>query len=154
MKQMRVSMSTQEKVNQVLRMMYDVLDVGRLFGKAEAYQYMFDLLKKSHFITSNPKLMLNTICLSLDSGSDSLEKARNYLKDSSPTVTKQVDILINTISTLSDNIRIATNEGKYEEAFDHIKKASKDIKRFMKENEATFKVYMEVQRKRLEDMFK
>ena len=143
-----------EKVNKVLRMMYDIVDIGRLFGKAEAYQYMFDQLKKSKLKTSNPKLVLNTLCLSLDSGSDVLEKTRNYLEETSPTMTKQLGILLNTIAKLSDDIRLASNEGKYEEAFIYLKKASREISNFMKENEETFKVYMEVSRKRLEDIFR
>src|SRR3990170_1648720 len=102
-----------EKVNKVLRMMYDIVDIGRLFGKAEAYQYMFDQLKKSNLKTSNPKLVLNTLCLSLDSGSDVLERTRSYLEETSPTMTKQLGILLQTIAKLSDDIRLASSEGRY-----------------------------------------
>ena len=143
-----------EKVNKVLRMMYDIVDIGRLFGKAEAYQYMFDQLKKSNLKTSNPKLVLNTLCLSLDSGSDVLERTRSYLEETSPTMTKQLGILLQTIAKLSDDIRLASSEGRYEEAFSYLKKASREISNFMNENEETFKVYMEVSRKRLEDIFR
>lgn len=147
-------MSAKEKVNNTLRMMNDVFDAGRLWGKAEAYDYMIDILKKSHLKNSNPKLVLQTFCLALDSGTDALEKVRNFLQDSSPTMTNEIDILIETISSLSDNVRIATDEGRYKEAFNTIKKASREVERFTKEHETTFQVFMEVSRKRLEDMFK
>jgi len=146
-------MSKKEKVNKVLRPIYHVLDVGRLWGKTEAYEYMVDLLRKSHFKKTNPKLLLTTLCLCLDSGSDALEKANKYTKDVSPTLTRQISILINTITALSDNIRIATSEKNYEEAFKHIEKAKREMETFEKANKDAFQVFMEVQRKRLEDMF-
>ena len=147
-------MSRRERVNETIRIMNEVLDMGRLFGKAEAYEYMLDLLKKSHFKTSNPKLVLNTVCLSLDSVNDSLEKAKNFIKDSSPTVAQQIDTMINSVSILTDDVRISVSKGKYEEAFKRIRKESHKIDRFVKENETTFQVFKEVSRKRLEDMFK
>jgi len=147
-------MSREEKVNETIRMLNEVLDMGRLFGKAEAYEYMLDLLKKAHFKTSNPKLVLNTVCLFLDSLNDSLEKARNFIKDSSPTMAQQVDTMINIISTLTDDVRISVGKKKYEEAFKQIRKVSPKINRFVKANETAFQVFEEVCRKRLEDMFK
>jgi hypothetical protein len=84
-----------EKVNEVLRMMYNIVDIGRLFGKAEAYQHMFEVLRKSNLRTSNPKLVLNTICMSLDSSSDVLERGKNFIEESSHTMATQVDTLEN-----------------------------------------------------------
>ena len=147
-------MSRRERIDETIRIMNEFLDMGRLFGKAEAYEFMLDLLKKSHFKTSNPKLVLNTVCLSLDSLNDSLEKAKNFIKDSSPTMAQQIDTMINTVSVLTDDVRISVGKGKYEEAFKRIRKTSPKIDRFVKENEITFQVFEEVCRKRLEDMFR
>ena len=145
-------MSKKEKVNQVLALLNDIVDIGRLWGKAEAYEYMVDLFKKSRFKTSNPELVLNTLCLCLDSASDALEKAEKFAKDTSRTVAHQINILIETLSTLSDNVKIAVSEKKYDEAFAHVKRVKREMKSFVKKNEETFQVFMEVQRKRLEDM--
>jgi len=149
----KVKMSKKEKVDIVLRLINDVFEIGTFWGKAEAYEYMVKRLKKSHLKTSKPKLVLNTLCLSLDSASDALEKSNRFVKEGSPTASQQINILINTISKLSDDIRIAMSEKKYEEAFKYVKKTSREIETFTKTHEETFQVFTEVQRKRLEDMF-
>ena len=146
-------MNKKEKVNNILRFFNDLVEIGRLWGKAEAYEYMVDFLKKSHFKKSNPKLVLNGLCLCLDSACDALEKCMKYVEDASPTVTQQMSILIDTLTTLSDSVRIAMNEKNYEEAFRHVTKAKRQMKSFGKENDKIFQVFMEVSRKRLEDMF-
>jgi len=146
-------MSKKEKANAMIGFFNDLTEIGRLWGKAEAYEYMQDLLKKSRLKNSNPKLLLNTLCLCLDSACDALEKCQKYVEDVSPTVTKQISIMIDTISTLSDNVKIAMNEKNYEEAFKHVGKAKRQMKSFTKENERLFQVFMEVSRKRIEDMF-
>jgi len=146
-------MNKKEKVNNILRFFNDLVEIGRLWGKAEAYEYMVDFLKKSRFKKSNPKLVLNGLCLCLDSACDALEKSQKFVEDVSPTVAQQISILIGTLSTLSDNVKIAVNAKKFEEAFKHVGKVRRQMKRFVKENDKIFQVFMEVSRKRLEDMF-
>lgn len=146
-------MSKKEKMNMMLGFFNDLTEIGRLWGKAEAYEYMHDLLKKSRLKNSNPKLLLNTLCLCLDSACDALEKCQKYVENVSPTATKQISLMIDTLSTLSDNVKIAMNEKNYEEAFKHVKKTKRRMRSFNKENEKLFQVLMEVSRKRVEDMF-
>ena len=146
-------MSKKEEVNEFLRSLYDVLDVGRLWGKTEAYEYMVNLLEKSRFKTTNPKILLETICLCLDSSNDALEKVNKFMEEWSPTIARQTSILINTLSTLSDNIKIAVSEEKYKEAFKYVKKVGREMDKFEKTHKEAFQVFLEVYRKRLEDMF-
>lgn len=146
-------MSKKERVNKVLRSFYDILDMGRFWGKAEAYEYMIHLLEKSRFKKTNPKLLLNTLCLCLDSANDALEKSMRAIKDWSPTIAQNISILINTLSKLSDNVRIAVSEKRYEEAFEYVKKVEREIESLSKTHKEAFQVFAEVYRKSLEDMF-
>ena len=130
-------MSKKERVDKVLKFFSEYFDLGRLYGNAEAYDYMVDVLEKSNLKTSNPKLLLNTICLGLDSICDALEKTNNFVRTESPTLATQFSLLIQEIATLADNVRILSGEDKYEEAFKILRKARREVNRFLKKHEET-----------------
>lgn len=146
-------MGKKERVNKILRIFNEYLDLGRLMGNAEAYESMVDLLVKSNLKASNPKLVLNTVCLGLDYICDTLEKLNRFIETESPTLARHFSLLIQEITALADNIRILSGEEKYDEAFNALKKTRRKVNSFLKKNEETIKVFMEVSRKKLEDLY-
>ena len=146
-------MDKKERVNKILRIFNEYLDLGRLMGNAEAYENMVNLLVKSNLKASNPKLVLNTVCLGLDYICDTLEKSNRFIETESPTLARQFSILIQEITTLADNVRILSGQKKYEDAFTVLKKARRKVSRFLKRNEETITVFIEVSRKKLEDLY-